>query len=545
MKRPHIIIFNPDQMRADSLAHLGNPAAITPNLDAFARTQAVSFENAYCQNPVCVPSRCSFTTGLYPHVRGHRTMSYLLREEETSIFEELKQAGYHVWMNARNDLVAGQIPGLLERHASEVYYGGGASAAAPGPEKNLRGQPGSKEYYSMFGGRLALDAEGRNYNSDEEDVDAAIECIRTRPQNQPLCLFLGLVYPHPPYQVEEPYYSAIDRTKLPGRVCREEDAGKAKIEGLIRKNQALDAYTEADWDELRACYLGMCMKVDALFGQLCQALKDAGIYDDSAIFFFSDHGDYTGDHGLVEKAQNCFEDCLTRVPLLIKPPKGEAVDPGVTRSMAELVDFYATAMDYAGVQPGHTHFGQSLRPVIADRSRQNREFVCCEGGRLPEEVHCDEFHANGPRGTMPMSPYWPRHFAQTDDEAHAKGVMLRTEKYKYVCRVNGEDEFYDLSTDPHEQKNCAEQPAYAEKIAEMKERLLRWQLRTSDIVPFSYDRRFTNEMTWAKVKAYVPAEFREEIRAKIAAGANQFLLMQECRERFAPQKTTGKAETKR
>ena len=120
MKRPHIIIFNPDQMRADSLAHLGNPAAITPNLDAFARTQAVSFENAYCQNPVCVPSRCSFTTGLYPHVRGHRTMSYLLREEETSIFEELKQAGYHVWMNARKDLVAGQMPGLVERQASEV-----------------------------------------------------------------------------------------------------------------------------------------------------------------------------------------------------------------------------------------------------------------------------------------------------------------------------------------------------------------------------------------------------------------------------------------
>ena len=75
-KQPHIIIFNPDEMRGDALAHLGNPASITPNLDAFAAHEAVSFGQAYCQNPVCVPSRCSFFTGLYPHVRGHRTMSH-------------------------------------------------------------------------------------------------------------------------------------------------------------------------------------------------------------------------------------------------------------------------------------------------------------------------------------------------------------------------------------------------------------------------------------------------------------------------------------
>lgn len=79
-KRPNIIIFNPDQMRADAVSHLGSPAAKTPFLDSFARTEAVSFRNAFCQHPVCVPSRCSFTTGLYPHTTGHRTMAYLLRE---------------------------------------------------------------------------------------------------------------------------------------------------------------------------------------------------------------------------------------------------------------------------------------------------------------------------------------------------------------------------------------------------------------------------------------------------------------------------------
>ena len=86
-KKPNIIIFNPDEMRADTLGHLGNPAAVTPNLDKFACEEAVSFSNAFCQNPVCVPSRCSFFTGLYPHVNGHRTMSYLLHDGEDSLLK--------------------------------------------------------------------------------------------------------------------------------------------------------------------------------------------------------------------------------------------------------------------------------------------------------------------------------------------------------------------------------------------------------------------------------------------------------------------------
>ena len=112
-KRPNILIFNPDQMRADAIGHLGNAASITPYLDAFAASEAVSFRNAFCQNPVCVPSRCSFFTGLYPHVRGHRTMGHLLGQNESSLLMELKRAGYYVWSNARNDLVAGEIPGLI------------------------------------------------------------------------------------------------------------------------------------------------------------------------------------------------------------------------------------------------------------------------------------------------------------------------------------------------------------------------------------------------------------------------------------------------
>ena len=530
-KRPNIIIFNPDQMRADTLAHLGNPASLTPYLDSFAETEAVSFRHAFCQNPVCVPSRCSFTTGLYPHVNGHRTMAHLLREHETSLFEELKNAGYYVWMNARNDLVAGQVPGLLERHATEIYYGGGDSAMAPGSEVP-RGMPGSKNFYSHFGGRLGLDSQGRNYGADDEDLDAAIACIGKKPKDQPLCLFLGLINPHPPYQVEEPYYSAVDRSKLPARVRPEDCCRKPDIEAAIRVRQGMEQYSEADWDELRACYLGMCAKVDAMFRKLCQALREAGEYDNSAIFFLSDHGDYTGDFGLSEKAQNSFEDCLTNVPLLIKPPKGFAVDPGISDSLVELVDFYATAMDFAGVEPTHSHYGRSLRPVLLDRSAAVRDYVTCEGGRNAEEIHCDEFHAGGAQGTSPYSPYWPRHMAQTDPDAHAKGFMLRTADWKIVSRVNGRDELYDLRADPKETRNIFGHPGTEAVTAELKAKQLMWLMQTADIVPYDYDKRFSQEMIWAKVSRLVPHEHEAEIKAKIAGGADLFLLMQECLQRF-------------
>ena len=220
-KRPHIIIFNPDEMRGDALAHLGNPASITPNLDAFAANEAVSFGQAYCQNPVCVPSRCSFFTGLYPHVRGHRTMSHLLRPGETSMLKELKEAGYYVWMNDRNDLTAGQIPGWTESHATEIYYSGQKKQGPGNVNPDQRGEPGNKYYYSHYEGQLKCNAEGKNYNGDDEVVDAAIERIHNRPADQPLCMFLGLVYPHTPYRVEEPYFSTILTDPARPYLCRE------------------------------------------------------------------------------------------------------------------------------------------------------------------------------------------------------------------------------------------------------------------------------------------------------------------------------------
>mgnify|MGYP002608799074 CR=1 FL=1 len=529
-KRPNILIFNPDQMRADAIGHLGNAASITPYLDAFAASEAVSFRNAFCQNPVCVPSRCSFFTGLYPHVRGHRTMGHLLGQNESSLLMELKRAGYYVWSNARNDLVAGEIPGLIEGHVTELYYGGNATPA-PGPvREDPRGKMGEKNFYSFFNGRLETDEKSENYTTDDEDVDAVVHRILHPVDERPFCMFLGLMYPHPPYQVEEPYFSAIDRSKLPPRIPADDNAGKAKILKLIRQYQNMQAYTENDWDELRAVYLGMCMKVDAQFKKVCDALKQNGEYDNTAIFFFSDHGDYTGDYGLTEKTQNTFEDCLTNVPLLIKPPKGTEVDPGGTDSLAELVDVYATVMALADIQPDHTHQGRSLLPVLAQRCTPHRAAVFCEGGRLAEERHCSEAVDPCAVGGFRRNIYWPRYAAQWDDEAHAKGVMIRTQDYKYVYRAGARCEFYDLREDPKEQQNRVDWPEYAPLIVQMKERILAWYQNTCDIVPFQTNERFSRRMIWERVKLLCPQGYEDEVKEKIAQGMGLFQAQYYCRD---------------
>jgi arylsulfatase A-like enzyme len=491
-RRPHIVIFNPDQWRADVMGHFGNPAALTPTLDRAVQTDFVSFRNAFCQNPVCTPSRCSFMTGWYPHTRGHRTMHHGLHDHEPELLRTLKENGYHVWWGGKNDLVAGQLDWRL--HADELYR-------APGPVDPLWGPnwgnppgraPGDDLYYSFYVGRQPHTPGHDHYHDwDWANVLGAVERIRNPPRDKPLCIYLPIVYPHPPYAVEDAWYSAVDRRKLPPRTRAPEDwSAKPSILRGIRQTQNLTGWTEERWDELRATYYGMCGRVDHQFSLILQALRDAGLYDDTAVFLFSDHGDFTGDYDIVEKTQNTFEDCLTRVPFLVKPPAGVPCRPRVSEALVELIDFPATVEALTGIQPRHTHFGRSLLPVLAGETDEHRDAVFCEGGRLLEEQHTREAPSVAKMDPQRPSLYWPRiQFQVGNGPEHGKAAMVRTRRYKYVRRLYEQDELYDLQADPGERCNRSADPALAAVRAELSERLLRWYMETCDDVPFHQDDR--------------------------------------------------------
>lgn len=512
--RPNVIIFNPDQMRCDALHHMGNQASVTPNLDAIVREDAVSFRNAFCQNTVCVPSRCSFLTGWYPHVRGHRSMNYMLHNEESSLLKELKNAGYYVWMNGRNDFLPAQHEQSFYEHADTVFYNGERAQQPVPVVKDIKGNYGDSQYFSFYKGELETDKNGKFYSGDDEDVDEAIRTIRNRPKDQPFCLFIGLMAPHPPYQVEAPYFDAIDPAKLPPRISVPKDLeNRPLMYQKILKNFNMNAYTEDEWNHLRACYLGMCMKVDEQFGRICQALKEEGLYDETDLYFLSDHGDFTGDYGIPEKAQNLMPDCLVNVPLIIKPHKTVQTDAGISDSMVELVDFYATVMDLCGVTPDHVHFGKSLSPVLKNRSHKNRPYVFCEGGRLPQER--DAYKEIDDAHLTPDFDYYPRVSVQNDDQAHNKATMIRDQRYKYILRRTEKDEFYDLETDPREHHNKIDDPSVQKIILDMKQKMLNWYQDTCDCVMLHQDARLGAEALWNKIQKYCPPEKREELREKL------------------------------
>jgi arylsulfatase A-like enzyme len=414
----------------------------------------------------------------------------MLGPDEPVLLKNLKDNGYFVWWGGKNDLVPGENG--FEKYCDVKYQ----PIRKPNRKIDLhefddwRGSPDGDNYYSFFAGKLnKAEGEEEYYDNDWAMVNGAVDFIKNLPEDKPVCIYLPLGYPHPPYGVEDPWYSIINRDHIPTRTpTPEEWEGKPSLLKGIYERQGLQNWTEDRWTELRATYYGMCARLDYQFNILVKSLKEAGIYDETAIFLFSDHGDFTGDYGLVEKTQNTFEDCLSRVPFIIKPPASIDVKPGISDALVELIDFSATVYELTGISPEHTHFGRSLIPILKGETETHRDAVFCEGGRLHGESHCMELESSS--STVTEGLYWPRVGLQIQEgPEHTKAVMCRTKDFKYVRRLYETDELYDMKTDPQEMINKINDPEYAEILVSMKERLLTFYQETSDVVPFKTNKR--------------------------------------------------------
>ena len=419
----------------------------------------------------------------------------MLQADEPCLLKTLKAAGYFVWWGGKNDFVPAQASFAaycdIKYAPTAADFQRWGHTPRPGLHgiSDWRGQPGSDTFHSFYAGKLEPGDDSIYCDGDWAMILGAIDFIRHAPPDKPLCIYLPISYPHPPYGVEEPWFSAIDRAKLPARIPAPPDwAGKPALLKGIWERQGMQGWSAARWTELRATYYSMCARVDHQFGLVLQALREAGLYDDTAAFVFSDHGDFTGDYGLVEKTQNTFEDTLSRVPFIIKPPRGIPVQPRVSDALVELIDFPATVFALAGITPDYTQFGQSLLPVLAGTTDVHRDAVFCEGGRLAGEEHCKEAEFDPADKNR---HYWPRISLQWESHvAHSKAVMCRTTNYKYVRRLYETDEFYDLRNDPGETINRINDPACAAEIVRHRERLLTLFMETGDAVPYQIDKRW-------------------------------------------------------
>jgi choline-sulfatase len=409
-------------------------------------------------------------TGLYPHVSGHRTLWHLLRPHEPNLLRYLKEGGYDVRWWGKNDLLA---PESFRDSVSEAGHPGGA-ARGPNPYP-----PEDPRHDSFLFDPLPGDYRG---TSDHRCVQAAVDFLLSADADQPFFLFLPLTFPHCPYSAPAPWAGTVDPGSLPP-LRSSEAGGRPSFHRLIRRYRRLDQVEAEVFRQINATYLEMIAFTDHLLGILLEALERTGHDRDTTVIVLSDHGDWAGDYGLVEKWSSALDDCLTRVPLVVRTPGGTSGH--VVEEPVEALDLMATVLDLAGITPRHTHFSRSLVPQIHGAPGDPSRAVFAEGGYDRHEPHCFEGHPVRDAHLMkPGHIYYPKLLQQQErPESVCRSVMVRTSTHKLIWREEDVPELYDLTLDPREERNRFGAPELAHVQAALTERLLNWYLHTSDTVP--------------------------------------------------------------
>ena len=474
-RKPNLILFMPDELRADALACFGNKVCRTPNLDRLA-SEGTRFSQCYVQYPVCGASRCSLLTGWPTSVRGHRSLYYFLRPEEPNLFRYLKQGGYDVFVYGKNDALSAQVS---YESLTEWNYPPLASSARPG---RMSFEPpwkmGDPHYYSF----LYKEGGDRRSHPDYQHVQMAIRTLERSQAERPFCIFLPLLSPHPPYTAPQGFHDLYKPADLPPL----RPIGlpkKPNFHAGIRDAYHLGPLPESVFREIRAVYLGMVSYTDWLLGELLEAVERTGHRNDTAVVVFSDHGDYAGDYGLVEKWPSGLEDVLTHVPIIARVADG--VRNHVCENMVELFDVMATCLELAGVEAQHTHFARSLLPQIHGEAGDAERAAFCEGGYNDYEPQCFE---------LPLPPqaiYYPKtHLQLTQPEMITRAAMVRTHSHKLILRPSGQSELYAYQQDPEELHNRYGEVGAASVQNELMRRLAAWYLNTTGIAPFDKDSRY-------------------------------------------------------
>lgn len=471
MPRPNFLIFMPDQLRADALGCFGNPVARTPNIDALA-TRGVRFDNAYVNHPVCGPSRVNLMTGWYPHTRGHRTLTHLVQPHEPNMLRYLKDGGYHVaWAGARGDVFA---EGVTE--VSTHFCGWTVK-----PERKQMGmgpqfEDGSALYNAFYHGKRPGDGTWLDF--DEAATRTALDWLDDSP-GDPWCLWVPLIFPHLPFEVEDPWYSMFEPGDMPARIGHAGE-GKPRFHEAIREKLGTGRLTENEWREISRVYYGMTSRVDSQLGRIMAALERSGQLEDTIVLFFTDHGEYLGDFGLVEKWPSGLDRCLLQNPLIVAGPGVR--EGAVAEGFAEMVDILPTLLELADIEARHTHFGRSLTPALSDPTTRTREAAFSEGGFALDEVDLLE-RAGGEYARK----------AELQHEAPAvvgKAIVRRDDAYTYVYRLYEDDELYDRAVDPDETRNLIHDPTHAEAAAADRAEVMEWLFATADVIPWDADPRF-------------------------------------------------------
>jgi arylsulfatase A-like enzyme len=471
----NVLFITADQLRYDSLGITGHPLVRTPHLDQLARSGAL-FTDTFVQSAVCAPSRACMYTGRYTHNNGVRFNEVPFRPGEKTIADYFKEHDYRAALVGRTHFTP-----ITEKYGFEyfAYYDGlpvkdGYSAY---PEylkrcgysdddirfrywpKELEVIPGQEAYpvdfrEAYYPSRIAEEHSDTAYLTNE-----AIRFIEET-GDQPWMLHLSYWKPHLPFSVSEPYHSMYDpqQVPMPKRMVDELDS-KPPLQKLF-SNERRGNFLEDEnlLRQIRAVYYGMITQLDDHIGRLLAELDARGLRENTMIVFTSDHGEYMGDHHMVEK--ELFYEQAIHVPLIMSMPG--RIPPGlVIDSFVETVDFLPTCMEAAELAVPRAVDGRSVFPLIDGTAQSWRQEVFAEW----------DFQYYHVRGQLGLNP------------EQCKAVMVRNRRWKYIHYSDQPCELYDLENDPDEFRNLAEDPYYREVRDELLKCILDWRLRSEDKTP--------------------------------------------------------------
>lgn len=364
--RPNILLILPDQMRASAMGCAGNPDVQTPHINRMA-AEGMLFNRTYANVPVCCPARSILLTGTYPHVNGMVANDLRLREEQVTIAELLRDAGYRTGFVGKWHLDGGpRDPGFIP----------------PGPRRQGFDFWAAYEchhlHFSPIYFRDTPDEILIAKFEPEASCDFAIEFLRSQPKDQPFFLTVQMGPPHDPYGAPEEYMKKYNPETLtmpanwqPGSELPKGGPGGIPPR-LRRPGMPARPYVPVGGREEVGAYYAAITALDDQVGRLLAALKETGADENTIILFTSDHGDMLGSHGLRRKRKP--HDESARVPGIIRwparVPKGKSVN-----TLFSHVDMAPTLLALAGLDVPKTMQGADLSRVALGQTTDGPDAV--------------------------------------------------------------------------------------------------------------------------------------------------------------------------
>ncbi len=441
-ERPNVLFLISDDLN-NSLGCYGHPLVKSPNIDKLA-ARGVRFDRAYCQFPLCGPSRNSMLTGLHPNSTGIHANSQIFRQtipSHHSLPQAFRLAGYF----------AGRIGKLYHYNVPKsIGTNGHDDPGSWEMELNPAGCDRLEEephIFSLvpgqFGGTLSWYASPKSDTHHTDGMMAAdaewvlARCARQK--DRPFFLAVGFYRPHTPYVAPKPYFERYPEEKMPVVQGVTEDQADLPAPALGSYKREQDKLTDDLRRQAIQAYFASITFVDAQVGRVLDSLERLGLAENTIVVFTSDHGYHLGEHGLWQK-MSLFEES-SRVPLIIAAP-GVSARGGVAETPVGLIDLYPTLAELCNVSSPENLQGQSLVSMLKDPRAKGRGWTISQVSR-------------GGRKN--------RFF----------GYTLRTPRWRYTEWAGGDEgrELYDHDTDPRELTNLAEEPAHTATVADLSRQL--------------------------------------------------------------------------